>query len=47
MQNRIENPALAVAAINAWNRLDVATRQISGEWVTQWITPAHTAGRAA
>jgi AhpD family alkylhydroperoxidase len=24
---------LAIASINAWNRLNVATRQISGEWV--------------
>jgi AhpD family alkylhydroperoxidase len=24
---------LAIAAINAWNRLNVATRQVAGEWV--------------
>jgi AhpD family alkylhydroperoxidase len=30
---------LAIAAINTWNRLNVATRQISGEWVSRWITP--------
>jgi AhpD family alkylhydroperoxidase len=35
---------LAIAAINAWNRLNVATRQISGEWVDRWVTPI---GRAA
>ena len=34
---------LAIAAINAWNRLNVVTRQISGEWVTQWIAPARKA----
>jgi AhpD family alkylhydroperoxidase len=28
---------LAIASINAWNRLNVATRQISGDWVSQWI----------
>jgi alkylhydroperoxidase family enzyme len=38
---------LAIAAINAWNRLNVATRQISGEWVGQWITPTHATSRAA
>lgn len=38
---------LAIAAINAWNRLNVTTRQISGEWVSQWITPAHPTSRAA
>lgn len=30
---------LAIASINTWNRLNVATRQISGDWVTQWISP--------
>jgi alkylhydroperoxidase family enzyme len=34
---------LAIAAINAWNRLNVVTRQVSGEWVTQWIAPARQA----
>jgi AhpD family alkylhydroperoxidase len=29
---------LAIAAINTWNRLNVATRQISGAWVSQWIS---------
>jgi AhpD family alkylhydroperoxidase len=38
---------LAIAAINAWNRLNVVTRQISGEWVSQWITPSQPTSRAA
>jgi AhpD family alkylhydroperoxidase len=38
---------LAIAAINAWNRLNVATRQISGEWVTQWIAPPRPTAKAA
>lgn len=38
---------LALAAINAWNRLNVATRQISGEWVDEWITPGRPLDRAA
>jgi AhpD family alkylhydroperoxidase len=28
---------LSIAAINAWNRLNVATRQITGEWVEQLV----------
>jgi AhpD family alkylhydroperoxidase len=28
---------LAIAAINAWNRINATTRQISGEWVNQLI----------
>jgi len=29
------SPSVAIAAINAFNRVNVATRQISGEWVDQ------------
>jgi AhpD family alkylhydroperoxidase len=36
---------LSIAAINTWNRINVATRQITGEWVEQAITTAH--GEAA
>jgi alkylhydroperoxidase family enzyme len=28
---------LSIASINAWNRLNVATRQITGEWVAEII----------
>jgi len=38
---------LAITAINAWNRLNVTTRQISGEWVSQWITPTPPTSQAA
>jgi|SRR5581483_9988186 len=38
---------LAIAAINAWNRINVATRQISGDWVSQWITPSQGDRKAA
>jgi hypothetical protein len=34
---------LAIAAINAWNRINATTRQITGEWVTQLIPGAQTA----
>jgi AhpD family alkylhydroperoxidase len=30
---------LAIATINTWNRINAATRQITGDWVEQWITP--------
>ncbi len=30
---------LAIATINTWNRLNVVTRQISGEWVDQFVAP--------
>ena len=38
---------LAIASINTWNRLNVATRQISGEWVGQWLAKREKDGAAA
>ena len=38
---------VAIAAINAWNRVNAATRQVTGNWVDQWITPSHQAAQAA
>ena len=34
---------LEIAAINAWNRLNVTTKQISGDWVSQWVVPSEAA----
>jgi AhpD family alkylhydroperoxidase len=31
---------LMIASINAWNRINATTRQISGDWVAQYIEPA-------
>jgi hypothetical protein len=28
---------LNIAAINAWNRLNVISAQETGEWVAQWV----------
>lgn len=30
---------LSIASINAWNRLNVATRQVTGEWIAQYVAP--------
>ena len=38
---------VAIAAINAWNRLNVTTRQISGAWVGQWLAQSETDRAAA
>ena len=37
-----DQPALSalvvsIAAINAWNRLNITTGQIAGEWTSQWV----------
>ena len=34
---------LAITAINSWNRINVTTRQITGEWVEQWVNPEKAA----
>ncbi len=38
---------VAIAGINAWNRINAASRQITGGWVEQWIAPARKAAEAA
>lgn len=30
---------IAISSINTWNRINATTRQISGEWVSQWVSP--------
>ena len=42
---------LAIASINVWNRLNVATRQIAGEWAKsaearKWVEQAEATARA-
>jgi AhpD family alkylhydroperoxidase len=37
---------LAIAGINAWNRINAITRQVSGEWVSQFVSN-QPAGQAA
>ncbi len=34
---------LAIAGINAWNRINATTRQISGDWIDQYLTPSQAA----
>jgi AhpD family alkylhydroperoxidase len=38
---------LAIAVINAWNRLNVTTRQVSGDWVGQWLASSQRDREAA
>ena len=38
---------LAIAAINTWNRLNVTTRQISGDWVGEWVAQSRSDREAA
>jgi alkylhydroperoxidase family enzyme len=36
---------ISIAAINAWNRINATTRQVTGHWVGDWVSaqPAHQA----
>jgi AhpD family alkylhydroperoxidase len=38
---------LAIATINTWNRINAITRQVTGEWVNQWIPTAQDSAHAA
>jgi AhpD family alkylhydroperoxidase len=38
---------LSIAMINVWNRINATTRQITGEWIDQWITRPAPATQAA
>ena len=46
-ESQLAGLVIAIAAINAWNRINAATRQVTGEWVAQWVTQAEPAGHAA
>jgi AhpD family alkylhydroperoxidase len=46
-ESQLAGLVVAIAAINAWNRINAATRQITGNWVDQWITPSHQGTAAA
>lgn len=38
---------LSIATINAWNRVNATTRQLTGNWIDQWIAPSPAAAAAA
>ena len=46
-ESQLAGLVITIAGINAWNRINAATRQITGEWVEQLIGGAEHAGRAA
>lgn len=46
-ENQLAGLVLAIATINAYNRINAATRQITGNWVDQLIHRAEPASKAA
>jgi AhpD family alkylhydroperoxidase len=37
-ESQLAGLVLAIAGINAWNRINATTRQITGQWVSQWVS---------
>lgn len=46
-ETQLAGLVLAIATINAFNRINAATRQITGDWIAQYIEPAEPANKAA
>ena len=46
-ERQLAGLVLTIAEINAWNRINAATRQVSGHWVTQLIAQEPAAPQAA
>lgn len=46
-ERQLAGLVLAISSINAWNRLNAATRQISGEWIGDWLAGQRAASEAA
>jgi len=46
-EQQLAGLVIAIAGINTWNRINAATRQITGDWVEQWISRPEEATHAA
>ncbi|HEX8754242.1 MAG TPA: carboxymuconolactone decarboxylase family protein [Solirubrobacterales bacterium] len=46
-EEELASLVLSIATINAWNRINAATRQITGDWVDQLIGREPATGKAA
>ena len=46
-ERQLAGLVLAIAAINTWNRINAVTRQISGEWIGDWLAGRSEASEAA
>jgi len=46
-ETQLAGLVLAIATINAFNRINATTRQIAGDWVAQYIEPTQPASQAA
>jgi len=42
-EQQLAGLVLAIAQINTWNLINATTRQVTGDWVEQWIAPRQAA----
>jgi len=45
-ESQLAGLVVAIAGINAWNRINATTQQITGEWVGQWVSQTEPASQA-
>lgn len=46
-ESQLAGLVLAIAGINAWNRINATTRQMTGRWISQWVSPPQLSRQAA
>jgi AhpD family alkylhydroperoxidase len=46
-EKQLAGLVVAIASINTWNRINASTRQITGEWVEQWVRHPEPAQQAS
>lgn len=46
-ESQLAGLVIAIATINAFNRVNAATRQLTGNWVDQWVARRHQSQQAA
>jgi AhpD family alkylhydroperoxidase len=46
-EGQLAGLVVAIATINAFNRINATTRQITGDWVREWVEQSYSAAKAA
>jgi AhpD family alkylhydroperoxidase len=46
-EGQLAGLVVAIATINAFNRINATTRQITGDWVRDWVEQSYSAAKAA
>jgi len=46
-ETQLAGLVITIAGINAWNRINASTRQITGDWIGRWISSPEPAGQPA